>query len=128
MKEYKGIEYQSYVNTDLGHFCGYVKLPPKHPWIKILTKQKKIKLYGGNSLKVRDYDKLPVTCHGGLTFGEYFAKPFNQWTKGWWIGWDYAHAGDAVASLPKNKGDKVWTLEEVEEECKRVINQVLNTC
>ncbi len=72
----------------LGHLCGYVGVPPEHPWHG----------YG--------YDRVPADAHGGLTFadacghGEDEAagichvpapgRPDNVW----WLGFDCAHYRD----------------------------------
>lgn len=55
--------------------CAYVGVPIDHP------------------LAGKDYDDVPLDCHGGLTFaGQGAGQP---WPKGWyWYGWDYAHSGD----------------------------------
>lgn len=37
----------------MGHLCGYVGVPPHHPW------------YG------KDYDSIEARVHGGLTYGEH---------------------------------------------------------
>lgn len=49
----------------------------------------------------------------------------------WFIGWDYAHAGDYYGYDIKWKGtdldsedNKKWTLFEIIEECKEVIKQL----
>lgn len=71
-----------------GHWCGYVGVPPGHPW------------HG------RDYDSVYAEVHGGLTF----AGPCQPEEKGehrvchtpqpgesddvWWLGFDCAHLGD----------------------------------
>lgn len=93
------------------------------------------------------YEDVHVDVHGGLTFGEkvtkknknQFAAPFEE---GWWIGWDYAHLGDcfwdhdnpkldelnlevANHKNPFFARDKHCTLEEVVEECKDVIDQLV---
>jgi len=42
------------------------------------------------------YDDIPIEVHGGFTFAEY-GKDGTSWSEGYyWIGWDYAHAWDAV--------------------------------
>ena len=100
----------------LGHLCGYLGIPPMHPW------------YGHH------YDDLDVDVHGGLTFGAasryghpatvaWLAKreaaatgpsfytrrlaleqehagqatnyPIETEMDIWWLGFDCAHSGDA---------------------------------
>lgn len=57
-----------------GHLCGYVHLPENHP------------------LSGFDYDDIPISCHGGLTFSE-----------GGLIGFDCAHSGDYSPSSERFK-------------------------
>lgn len=121
MKKYKECEYIVYPFR--GSYCGYVKLPDKHPYVKLTKKTRKVMglmLHTG-------YDDMDIDCHGGLTFCEFVTNPkdFSQgFTKGAWIGWDYAHAGDKT-DLFSFPGDRQWTAKEVESECKNVIKQVL---
>ncbi len=58
--------------------CGYVKVPPGHPW------------------SGRDYNDIDASVHGGLTF----AEPDVSCDRGgpddgYWVGFDCAHAFDA---------------------------------
>ena len=56
-------------HSNLLHLCGYVYLPPEHPFYK------------------KNYEEIDVSVHGGLTFST------EYW--GWWkIGFDCAHYGD----------------------------------
>ena len=48
---HKGLQ-QCVVLTQMGHRCGYTRIPPGHPW------------HG------KDYDDIDVDVHGGLTFAE----------------------------------------------------------
>lgn len=75
-----------------------------------------------------DYDYFDISCHGGLGYSESTLKTVDK--KGWFIGWDYAHYGDYVdygnASLNNMFPDKKkWTTEEIVEECKNVIDQIV---
>jgi hypothetical protein len=72
-----------------GHLCGYVAVPPGHPW------------HGKNDSTVYDLpdDKRP-DAHGGITYASACAghvchvpKP-GEPDDVWWIGFDAAHAGD----------------------------------
>lgn len=68
---------------ELGTLCGYVALPPKHPY------------YG------MDFDKINVDVHGGLTFS-YKGDDTEGWSKGyWWIGFDCSHAMDFVPYMER---------------------------
>lgn len=112
------------------HRCGYV-------WI-----MKGLKYYG------KEYDELVmIDCNGGLTYAE--DNLFGQDDKDmWWIGFDCAHAWDArdfktgrryaaadpeelksieyLAELDRkyDTGGEVRTLEYVEAECKRILDQL----
>jgi hypothetical protein len=67
-----------------GYRCGYVRIPPGHPW------------HGLDYDDVKTLDGCHPDVHGGLTF----AEPDVHCGKGgpddaWWLGFDCAHAGDA---------------------------------
>lgn len=60
-----------------GHWCGYVRLPEGHAWI--------------------NKEGLNIDCdiHGGITFtGERFED-----IRGFWVGFDCAHASDILPSV-----------------------------
>lgn len=147
-KVYKGLTYiASYRQVDndsaMAFYTAYVKLPPRHPYIKLCRKG--------------DYDGMDISVHGGLTFA-YEVKTESEessqnFTKGcWigldWIGWDYGHSGDQIWDLERLKTwspeiykievikqkrlkefpflkEHRWTEEEVEVDCKKVIDQLL---
>ncbi len=108
----------------MGHRCGYVALPKTHP------------LYD------KEYDKIDIDCHGGLTFGS--MRLDGQPNKGvYWIGFDCAHAYDrkdleacrkafpdqiayydAIEKYEKSE-DVVRTKEFVEAECRHIVDQIL---
>ena len=109
--KYLGIPY---FIMNLGHYpTAYVMIPEKNP------------LY-----KIDDYDDMPIECHGGLSFceNELYIKD-NIIVKGKIIGWDYAHYGDYLPYWKALKLDdtkaKKWTTEEVLEDVKSVIHQIL---
>ncbi|MDE6833340.1 MAG: hypothetical protein K2J39_03695 [Ruminococcus sp.] len=90
--------------------CAYVKLPEGHTY------------YG------LDYDDIPVECHGGLTYSDYYIDGMPSGS-GWWIGWDYGHCCDYSGfMINENWHDisryKKWTTTEILEEVKRVIDQL----
>jgi hypothetical protein len=69
----------------------------------------------------KEYEDIEgiVECHGGLT---YSGKDERVWPAGyWWIGWDYAHAGDVnfydidpvIANLRANIRHPIWSFQEV---------------
>ncbi|MFW6173501.1 MAG: hypothetical protein ACOC5T_07145 [Elusimicrobiota bacterium] len=119
IKEYKGTEYLVYWFDEVGHYNGYVRILDNHPYNKKVDKKEKV---FGEEVST-GYDDIPIDCHGGLTFSVRITKrnKYPQgFTEGAWIGWDYAHSGDKT----KYFEGKEWTAEEVEEECKNVINQL----
>jgi hypothetical protein len=70
-----------------GALCGYVGVPPGHPW------------YG------HGYDDISAECHGGLTYAQscqgkvcHVAKP-GESDDLWWLGFDHAHAWDLCPAL-----------------------------
>lgn len=74
-------------------------------------------------------EDIDISCHGGITWCDNFVNSIDK--KGWFIGWDYAHYGDyrdygyaSVNSMFPN--DKKWTTEEIVEECKNVIDQIVD--
>lgn len=83
-----------------------------------------------------DYNKISafwIGCrpHGGFTFSGYVSTEFEETEDTYWVGWDYAHFGDYL-SYPLNslnlitQGAKQWTIEEIESECKKVIDYMEN--
>lgn len=118
-KTYKGFKYMVLQMT-LGHLCGYVQVPKGHPY------------YG------KDYEAMNIDCHGGLTYSSMSdGKPYKMteidyskyFTKGFWIGFDYAHSGDWSfyhADSEFNKKYNTMTQPfEVEKECMHVIDQLV---
>jgi len=101
----------------IGYRCGYVRVPPGHPW------------HG------KDYDSLEPhpEVHGGLTF----AEADTDCGKGgddnaWWVGFDCAHFGDAPdPDLPGSEAmlrhglshGTIKTTEYVSEECRNLARQ-----
>lgn len=77
------------VHNRRGYRCGYVRIPPGHPW------------HG------KHYSEIDPEVHGGLTFAEAditCGKGGDD--DAWWLGFDCAHAGDAAdPELPGYKQD-----------------------
>lgn len=97
------------VRNDSGALCGYVGVPPGHPW------------HG------RDYcdDELDgVEVHGGLTYASPCSGPICHVARAgepadvWWLGFDCIHAGDYAPGLHRWKADgpppPEWVRAEVE--------------
>jgi len=83
--------FQCEIHMIRSHRCGYVKLPKDH--IAAL---------------IGLYDDIPVSVHGGLTYGEVEGKYFV-------VGFDCGHANDTLEK---------WTVEAVTEEVKRLAEQL----
>lgn len=105
---YKGFHYA--IVSLSTHPCAYIELTKEH------------KYYG------KDYDDIPIECHGGLTYssnkGIIFPKNNENHREGFWIGWDYAHCDDYMIWYGGHYGTKKWTTEEIFEEVKNVIYQL----
>ena len=83
------------------------------------------------------YSKYHIDCHGGITFtGETLPKSVPEYnmaisatipvySRGWYIGWDYAHLEDYI-EFPMSiiEDGKKWTTEEMIADCYDVINQL----
>lgn len=88
------------------HPCAYIGLQEGHPYYNI------------------DYDDIPIDCHGGLTYGSNNHIAVAELRdNGYFIGWDYGHYGDYVTFSPYSN-DKMWTTEEIIDECFNVIEQL----
>lgn len=73
--EYAGLKCAVVQAREQGHRCGYVRIPPGHPD------------HG------KPYDDINVEVHGGLTYAN--DEPCVEADgRGYWVGFDCAHAGD----------------------------------
>lgn len=70
-------------STPMGTLNGYIGLPPWHPW---------------NDMH---YDEIPVDCHGGLSFADYWDE-FGL--EAYWVGFDCCHDWDIKPGLDKELG------------------------
>lgn len=104
--EYKGFNY--YVLNLGTHPCAYIDV----------TETK---------LKNTDYDSIDIECHGGLTYASEHLRTVDK--EGWFVGWDYAHAGDFAGYDLKYPSigypGRMWTTQEIVDECKEVIDQLV---
>lgn len=103
-----------YYILNLGLFpTAYIKIPKDH------------KLHG------KSIDEINVCAHGGITYShDHLYITNNQKVDGWFIGWDYGHAGDYIGSdvnLPEKyrTGGKKWTTEEIYKEVREVCYQIV---
>ena len=94
-----------YCIVSLGsHPCAYVEIPKDHP------------CYGLN------YEKIKVSCHGGLTYSEKGIGPL--FPDAFWIGWDYMHFGDRIEMPSYGARGKTWTTREILTEVENVVYQL----
>jgi hypothetical protein len=72
--------------SEVGWGCGYVCIPPNHP-------------YHGT-----DYNDIPVDVHGGLTFGEHASDiEFRNIPSQYYVvGFDTAHCMDTPENCPQS--------------------------
>lgn len=117
--KYKGYNY--YILNLGTHPTAYIEIPKRH------------KLYK------QDYDDIykmgyDIDVHGGLTYSSNELMGIK--TENWFIGWDYAHAGDYmgyysdfnnwnIKTIHSICDDKKWTTEEIIKECKNAIKQII---
>jgi hypothetical protein len=112
-----GFEWEVTCNR-MGYRCGYVRIPPDHPW------------HGLGYEEVETADGGYVDVHGGLTF----AQPDTDCGKGgednaWWLGFDCAHYMDAPDSaLPGynpilEHGGTIKNTSYVAAECRKLAEQ-----
>lgn len=100
--DYKGYHYA--IVTYGSHPCAYVK-----------------------TMGITDED---IYVHGGITYeGGDVTEWFPELPKGYYIGWDYAHAGDYISlfgGLTRSPfyDEKKWVLDEIFEEVKNAIDQI----
>ena len=106
-----------------GAWCGYVGVPEGHPDFK------------------RDYNDVPVSVHGGLTYADlcqenpdpcegichvpYEGRPDHVW----WLGFDCAHAGDLSPRFDRRlpsllEYNTYRTLDYVKAECAQLARQL----
>lgn len=93
------------------HPVAYVEIPSGHPYYHCTD----------------EFDIIDIPVHGGCTFYKKFDKDEPDFlSKGTWIGWDYAHAGDLFYHPPllEMHGHE-WTLLEVYEDVERAINKLI---
>jgi hypothetical protein len=103
----------------LGHWCGYVAVPPGHPWHG--------RAYGD--------DPVDVDVHGGLTYasecsdGICHVPPPGEPANVWWFGFDCAHCDDISPGSYKYGahsfvGNTYRDLEFVQRQCGSLAEQL----
>lgn len=107
-----------YYILNLGtHPTAYIEIP------------KKSKLFGKSYNAIYD-SGIDLDVNGGLTYSssELWTSENVSITNSWFIGWDYAHCTDWYGGFDEqfNEGNKKWTVEEIIEECKTAIDQLVS--
>jgi len=100
------------VRNSEGFWCGYVGVPPGHPW------------HG------QGYDDVDAHAHGGLTYGGLcngvicHVPREGEPAEVFWLGFDCAHAGDASPwRLRQPDRDVYRTLAYVQEHARALADQ-----
>jgi hypothetical protein len=163
--DYGGYVIRALQHPVMGHYMGYIKLPKDFPllplkrrWFAMPTlawmdwqrdnigkPKKERKPFTGKKHESRryvryNYEAIDVDVNGGLTFSEFVNennyKDFPQnFSCGWWIGWDYAHAWNVSPGMEKYMTNTETykaiygnahfaTKEEVLKEAKHAVRQL----
>lgn len=87
-----------------------------------------------NKLYRKSYNEIykigcDIDVNGGLTYSD--NELMGVKSENWFIGWDYAHCGDYCGYeeyMPESirTYGKKWTTEEIIEECKNAIDQIID--
>lgn len=87
---HKGVPCLVLRHPTMGHLCGYVGVPPGHPW-------------HGDPFDdwSDDAPNKQPDCHGGVTYGGERPPRGEGPGQHWWVGFDCAHSGDLS---PFNRG------------------------
>jgi hypothetical protein len=100
----------------LGHWCGYVAVPPGHPLHGV----------GYDAAEAR----ADLRVHGGLTYADkcqgticHVPVP-GESDDVWWLGFDCAHAGDHVPNRPPFDGDVYRDVAYVRRETEMLALQI----
>jgi len=96
------------------HRCGYVGLPPEHPW---------------HGLDYSSDTLYHIEVHGGLTYAGSSPGYPAEHDGLWWLGFDCAHSGDGIiaggrGALEYKHGNPIRTEEYVVAECELLALQL----
>ena len=105
----------------IGSLCGYVAVPPGHPW------------HGQSQDDIED----DIEIHGGLSYAsksreEWCHKDKPELNDYWWLGFDCAHAWDilpVILSISPRLADsqsKYRNIAYVTKQCEKLAKQALS--
>lgn len=106
-----------------GHLCGYVGVPPGHPWFEMA------------------YEDVPVEIHWGLTFANFcqhgeehgvcHVTAPEEPDRVWWLGFDCGHCEDLSPAYSKEMYEmflREWNeyrdVEYVRGQCRSLAKQI----
>lgn len=134
----------------IGHWCGYVAVPPEHPWFgktysyEILPTEDML-----GPRDMNDHGPIDLFCmalsgkkpeealsislalrvHGGITYAGDKLPTVDKTDGQWWFGFDCAHSGDLVPGMleygPAHKGDIYRDQQYVVAECQSLAAQLV---
>lgn len=103
-----------YVIVSYGsHPCAYVQILKDHC------------LYNPNASYM---DYMNIVVHGGITYAEEGVCSLmdnEDYSHGFWIGWDYAHGGDYFYNKYTSSSGKQYTIGDIYIDVYSVINQLI---
>lgn len=126
-----GLAYAILQHPELGHLCGYVRLPKGHPlYARMRAKRYALSYLHRRYQGTRRGYTVPAIAwlevHGGVTFAG--AHGHYRLNRGVWVGFDCAHLDDLVPGLPPfdflQKGGTFCTPEYVRAECDALAQQL----
>ena len=105
------------VRNQLGALCGYVGVPPGHPYYE------------------KDYNDVDVEVHGGLTFADHCHEggkichvPLpGEPEKVWWLGFDCCHGWDQAPGMMRFGGFRDGSYKNVQyvtNQCEDLARQI----
>lgn len=105
------------------HPCCYIEITEGHPWYHQPYQRLQWDFDWDDEGKLVERPPIggkTINVHGGITYSDDMSVRDE-----WWIGWDYAHAGDYCHhSMQHLPSDHVWTMDELRREVYNAIDQL----
>jgi hypothetical protein len=96
--DYMGFSCIAVRHEHFGHFCGYLAVPPDHPWHG----------QSDEDLMGEEEGAECVDVHGGITYSAlgqvYLARHKGIGSEDWCIGFDCGHSGDLMPGMEASLG------------------------